>query len=415
MLRQTLLSLTLATLCSGAFAQQASSSSNLPPADEAPVVAAQPLPTIISPLPASERWDEGTFAMAGAPSYRWYVAPRLGWNISDQARRTHNAGIAGLGVGYWVNPHMTLDLEASGHSADREARSGLPGGDWSTQNVFVTGRWYAGAPSQDTRFYALAGLGVQRHQPVPNKSGWSPAATAGIGLQHNFNDRVALRGELAAIHDRDASSSRNLPGVPNRNHYTDGQVSVGLVIGLDHVEPYVSYHQDLGPVRPAITNCTDLDDDGDRVNNCDDRCPGTTAGTVVGPDGCVQKVVIDLRGVNFKFDRPRAGETDISAALADPQDSSLSTLDQVVDTLNRYPEVRVEVDGHTDSVGTDAYNQGLSSRRAQIVAIYLTDHGIASDRITGVEGFGESHPIAPNDTANGRAQNRRVELQPESE
>jgi OOP family OmpA-OmpF porin len=147
------------------------------------------------------------------------------------------------------------------------------------------------------------------------------------------------------------------------------------------------------------------------VNNCDDKCPETPAGTIVGPDGCPQKVVIDLRGVNFKFDRPKKGETDISKALAEPTSASLATLDQAVDTLQRYPQVKVMVAGYTDSVGTDAYNQGLSERRAKIVYNYLTSHGIDASRLEGPVGHGENDPIGDNSTDAGRAQNRRTELQ----
>ena len=69
----------------------------------------------------------------------------------------------------------------------------------------------------------------------------------------------------------------------------------------------------------------------------------------------------------------------------------------------------MSVDGHTDSIGSDAYNQKLSVRRAQAVADYLEKGGIAASRMT-VKGFGESQPVASNDTAEGRAENRRVEL-----
>lgn len=371
------------------------------------------LPTVLHDDPHA-RWDEGEFGHDGAPSYRWYLSPRLGWTVTDPDRRSHNAGTAGLGVGMWVNPHMTLDLEAFGHDSDLEARSGRPGGSWATQDLFVTGRWYAGDPRQTTRIYGLAGLGVQRHQPVPNKSGWSPAATIGVGVQHNFNDRVALRGEVAAVHDRDSSSSRNLPGIPARNHYTDGLVSVGLVIGLDRVQPYVTYHQDLAPPTPKPVDCSTLDDDHDGVNNCQDRCPETASGIMVGPDGCPQKVVIDLRGVNFRFDHPKPGERDLAQSLARPTADSLALLDQTVDVLQRYPDLKVEVDGYTDSVGSAPYNQALSERRAQAVARYLTTHGIAGQRIVGVKGYGEADPIAPNTTAAGRAMNRRVQLEPQS-
>ena len=90
------------------------------------------------------------------------------------------------------------------------------------------------------------------------------------------------------------------------------------------------------------------------------------------------------------------------------------TLDQAIDALKRYPEIKVELDGHTDSIGTDAYNQKLSERRAQIVSDYLTSHGIDSSRITAVKGFGETQPIDTNATKEGRARNRRTELKVEN-
>jgi OOP family OmpA-OmpF porin len=126
-----------------------------------------------------------------------------------------------------------------------------------------------------------------------------------------------------------------------------------------------------------------------------------------------QNVVIDLRGVNFKFDRPKTGETDIAPTLKPPAADSVAILDQAVDTLNRYPQVKIEIDGYTDSVGTDQYNQGLSERRAKIVADYLTSHGIDQSRITAVQGFGETNPIDTNQTAAGRQRNRRVEFKVE--
>jgi OOP family OmpA-OmpF porin len=77
--------------------------------------------------------------------------------------------------------------------------------------------------------------------------------------------------------------------------------------------------------------------------------------------------------------------------------------------LKQEGSVDIVVEGHTDSVGTDQYNLGLSRRRAETVQTYLVDHGVARSRIT-AEGMGESKPVASNDSADGRAQNRRVEL-----
>ena len=86
-----------------------------------------------------------------------------------------------------------------------------------------------------------------------------------------------------------------------------------------------------------------------------------------------------------------------------------STLDEVARILASYPQTYVDVLGHTDSVGADDYNQRLSEQRAGAVATYLTAHGISPARIA-TRGYGETMPIASNETEAGRAQNRRVEI-----
>ncbi len=84
-------------------------------------------------------------------------------------------------------------------------------------------------------------------------------------------------------------------------------------------------------------------------------------------------------------------------------------VDEVVQTMKQHPEVRATVEGHTDSVGSEAYNQRLSERRANAVRDYLVAHGIDASRIT-TRGYGKTKPIASNKTAEGRAKNRRVEI-----
>jgi len=86
-----------------------------------------------------------------------------------------------------------------------------------------------------------------------------------------------------------------------------------------------------------------------------------------------------------------------------------STLDTVSDSLRTYPDSLVDVYGHTDSTGSESYNQTLSERRAQAVSNYLTSRGVSSARIRW-QGFGEYAPIADNTTEQGRALNRRVEI-----
>ena len=85
------------------------------------------------------------------------------------------------------------------------------------------------------------------------------------------------------------------------------------------------------------------------------------------------------------------------------------TLDEVARVLSQYEQTYVDVYGHTDSTGSDAYNQALSERRAAAVADYLSSHGVQSARL-GTRGFGETQPVASNDTEDGRAANRRVEI-----
>jgi len=146
--------------------------------------------------------------------------------------------------------------------------------------------------------------------------------------------------------------------------------------------------------------CPDPDNDGDGVLDGKDRCPDTPKGTKVDEHGCPEQArpAIILKGVNFASD---------SAELS-PRAKTI--LDDVAKTLGDYDDILIEVRGHTDSQNTDDYNMKLSLARAQSVKDYLISKGIAASRIT-VKGFGESMPIATNDTDEGRALNRRVEIQ----
>ena len=109
------------------------------------------------------------------------------------------------------------------------------------------------------------------------------------------------------------------------------------------------------------------------------------------------KKKIVLRGVRFDF------------AKSLIRRDSRPTLQAAADTLRENPRVRIVVEGHTDSVGSDAYNQRLSLQRAVAVRDYLQQLGVKADRLT-VRGQGKRAPLASNNTEEGRAQNRRVEL-----
>lgn len=94
---------------------------------------------------------------------------------------------------------------------------------------------------------------------------------------------------------------------------------------------------------------------------------------------------------------------------ADLSATAQSNLDKLINVLQKYPDTNIEIIGHTDNVGSDEYNQGLSERRASSVSSYLRNKGVSSSRVT-TKGMGESDPKVSNDTESGRAENRRVEF-----
>lgn len=106
---------------------------------------------------------------------------------------------------------------------------------------------------------------------------------------------------------------------------------------------------------------------------------------------------IVLRGVNFDFDKSTI------------RPDSRPVLDEAADVLKQNPDVRISVEGHTDSVGSEEYNEKLSVRRAEAVFRYIVNHGVAPERMQ-VIGYGKRRPVADNGTDSGRAQNRRTEL-----
>lgn len=135
-----------------------------------------------------------------------------------------------------------------------------------------------------------------------------------------------------------------------------------------------------------------LDRDGDGVLDSSDRCPDTPRGASVNRDGCW--IIKDL---HFRVN----DATILSSATR--------TLQHVGSILKQNSNLRVEIQGHTDSTGNDRYNKSLSDRRAKAVRNYLVRHGVSSKRLSS-HGYGEERPIASNDTAAGRAENRRVQL-----
>jgi OOP family OmpA-OmpF porin len=337
---------------------------------------------------------------------RWYVSGSVGVNFQDKDRGTEDAMFGTLGFGRFLSPNWSLDAELNYQNPDKKGTDLW----WSQYGVSADARYHFRNADSKWWPYVRMGLGWQRHEEeyvsantATPEGGWpyqhedsNLAANLGAGLQFDFG-RMDLRTEVGTRVDFDDTQAGTLP---QQDYFNDWLASIGMTIALGP-EP-------MAPVapapEPAAPSCSDMDDDGDGVNNCDDKCPGSQAGQTIGPDGCPVPVSIDLKGVNFDFDKSTL------------RPDAVAILNEAIEILKRYPDLKVEVAGHTDSIGTDAYNQGLSERRARAVYDYLTGNGIDASRLVGPNGYGESRPIAPNtnpdgsDNPEGRAQNRRTEL-----
>ena len=336
---------------------------------------------------------------------RYYFAGWLGYYDNDSDRQTDDGSLYGsIGIGRWISPQASIDVFVD--RTTRTRKDPFATSNWDNNSFGTSLRWHFGDWGH-WRPYIMGGVGVSHHDANNTSDGWDPFAQAGVGLAKAYNDDVQFRTELAYRHDWDDET------LPEEDGFGDWMFNIGVTIAIgDAPEPVAV---EPAPAEPQ-PDCATLDDDKDGVNNCDDKCPATAAGQIVGPDGCPQDVVIDLRGVEFKFDRPDQGETEIEPTLKEPTSEGIAILDQAVDTLKRYPQVRVEVAGHTDAIGTEEYNQGLSERRARVVYDYLVAHGVDPARLVGPNGYGELRPIAPNtnpdgsDNPEGRQRNRRTEL-----
>ncbi len=152
--------------------------------------------------------------------------------------------------------------------------------------------------------------------------------------------------------------------------------------------------KDANKTEPGVCGCgiLDTDSDGDGVADCKDKCPDTLKGASVNVNGCWT-----LKDVTFDTDK-----TDIKPRF-------FAELNKVADILSKNPDIKVEIQGHTDNVGRAAYNQKLSERRAAAVEKYLINKGVSDERME-VKGYGLTLPIASNDTEDGRSQNRRVQF-----
>lgn len=262
------------------------------------------------------------------------------------------------------------------------------------QYHLMTGLSYAFGDRTGFTPYLIAQVGGIRHEVLPSsENDTSFGANAGIGLVTGplFDNGLKVRGDVRYVYDDfDGATS-----VQSEGPFGDIRVSLGLEfpLGFSKVVTKTVVHTRKVPVQ---TNT--IDSDGDGIPDRMDQCPNTIPGGRVDAQGClIINQTISLNNILFEFD---------SAKLTP---ASQRTLDRIAESLKSQTDFNVEIGGNTDSVGSAAYNQALSERRAQAVRRYLIRRGVDPDRLT-ARGYGEINPIASNDTVSGRAMNRRVDF-----
>lgn len=302
---------------------------------------------------------------------RWYLTGSAGFNMQDNSRQTNNAPFLGLGLGKFVSPNWSVDGELNYQNPNFSDNQDQ---NWSQYGISVDLRRHFISEGRGWNPYVLAGLGFQQAEeefdafPNPDSPGRRKdgnfAAKVGAGIQTTLENRVGVRAELAYRADFDDKSVV----APDDSWFGDVLVSFGVVVPLGPVP--VAAVEPPPPPPPA-------------------------------PEPTPAPITIDLNGVNFNFDK------------ATLRPDALAILAEATEILKRYPELRVEVAGHTDLCGPEDYNQKLSERRASAVYEYLTTNGIDASRLAGPVGYGESRPLEPTEQTFPTCKsekNRRTEL-----
>ena len=356
---------------------------------------------------------------------QWYVTPMASAIFPDGSRHLDDTlgGHVALGRAF---EGWNAELGVYGYNAD-----GFPDTDIWGVAIDLVKPWYT---SNRISPYLLAGYGYQKSDPDFGEDESGGAGSLGFGLLTDLkkNGKMALRTEVRQRWDFGADTT-----------YQDLIVNVGLQIPFGGkpepaapVDPDsdgdgVPDSRDMCPGTPAgvkvNSNGCPLDSDGDGVADYLDKCPGTPPGTPVDSTGCPLDTdgdgVVDLQ--DDCPDTPKGVRVDVHGceikAISELSDvefrhdsdeltaQSREALTDEAASVRKYPDMKVEVAGHTDSSGAESYNQALSQRRAQSVYDYLVSEGVSAANLS-VKGYGESEPVADNSTAEGRARNRRVEL-----
>lgn len=362
-----------------------------------------------------------------------YLSPFAGYQLFDDKRDLSETGTFGFGLEYRFQPNWAAEVVYSRADADRKYNAGSS----DFEELRLDGLYYFGNFNEAWNPYLAAGAGHADFGgsiPDPQTAGTDHDETrvnVGGGVRYNVSDSISLRADIREFHGIDESTfdtvaslgisvgfgrSTTPPapedsdndGVPDTRDQCPG-TAAGVSVDANGCErdgddDGVVDSRDQCPNTPmgAEVNSRgcELDSDNDGIVNSKDRCPNTSAGATVDEEGCEGiEETIETIELSVKFPTE-------SAVIGNTYDDEIR---RVADFMNEYPETSVEIAGHSDSLGEASYNQQLSQQRAQAVADRLIDAlGIDRDRVRAV-GYGEAEPMASNETAAGRAQNRRVE------
>ncbi|KAA6179399.1 OmpA family protein [Pseudomonas marginalis] len=284
---------------------------------------------------------------------------------NDSVKHIEDGFNPGARIGYFLTDDLSLNLsyDKTNHtrSNDGTGNQKIKGDTGS-----LTAQYHFGQAGVDSlRPYVEGGFGHQSRTNVlaDGHSGRDQTTQAiiGTGVKYYFTNNLYARAGVEADY-----------GIDN------GKWDYSALVGLG-----VNFGGNAGAAAPAPT-------------------PAPAPEPVPEPEAPVAQVVRVELDVKFDFDK----------AVVKP--NSYGDVKNLADFMAQYPATNVEVAGHTDSVGPDAYNQKLSQRRADAVKQVLVKDGVAPSRITSV-GYGESRPVADNATEAGRAVNRRVEASVEAQ
>ncbi len=333
---------------------------------------------VSAPALASDVWND-----TGAT----YIDGMLQYSLLDDKRISKdNFGFEG-GLGYNFAPNFALEIDYStGSFKLKDFASGGPSEQLRAGSLDVL---YKFLPNSIFRPFILAGAGELQDRIGANfDANHSWMAEAGVGAltgigSQSGSTRLQLRTE-AKYRREFIQSNLYIPNNPS-----DVVFGVGLQLSFGNPTPPapVSAAPPPPPPEPAPAPVVVAPPPPEPCH--------APAGFKVDANCHIIEQTVVVRAVDFEFN---------STQLTAP---AQHTLDEVAAALLTQPELHVEVQGHTDSIGTDAYNLGLSQRRADAVRTYLIGKGLSPAVLT-AQGFGKSKPIASNETAEGRAQNRRV-------